>query len=164
MSSTGVTIALLPPEPAHEPPVAMRALLYPLWILRVTMKLPWGAPREITFSVDGVRGIPLPIREWPETIDQAIPTGCRVLDAVPLEEASATCVHFARKALGAPRGRLARVRVDRSEKVYKLYWIVGDSSAETLIDSRSGARVDLSRPEGTAADPPGRAQQGAEKA
>jgi len=119
-------------------------ILYPLWILRVEVRPRIGGTwREALFSVDGVRGIPLPIRSWPETTPQEIPLGCRILDAAPLEVVTETTLHFARKGLGFPGSFGALARLTESLQAYKIYWVVDEGDGEGLVDSRSGARVRL---------------------
>ena len=61
------TIDLLPTDPDHRPEGGARVLLYPLWVLEVALKPHFRAdPRTLWFSVDAMRGIPLPIRGEPE--------------------------------------------------------------------------------------------------
>jgi hypothetical protein len=141
------TVALIPPDPTHDPPrgAARRALLYPLWVLRVEIKpFPGTEVRTIHFSVDGVRNIPLPIRGVPETSEQAVPPGARLLQAVPEQTARDTTLHFARQGLGALPRLVARTRITEARTLYKLYWIVdGEAGTPELVDSRAGTRVPL---------------------
>ncbi len=142
------TISLIPPDPAHAPAGdSHRAILYPLWVLRLEIRLfPGGEPRVLHFSVDAVRSVPLPIKGIPEIVEQEIPENMRILEGVDLPQAQAVTRHFTKKGIGRPASFLSRIQFREAKKIYKLFWIVGDDAeGETLIDSRSGKRIPMPR-------------------
>jgi hypothetical protein len=137
------TIDLIPPDSAHTPGGEdTRALLYPLWVIELTIRpYPRAAPRTIRFSVDGVRGVPLPIKAAPETVTQEVPRDVRLLPAVPEAQAIETTRHFVKKGLGLLGGLVARVHVAEIRKVYKLFWVIEGRNGDALVDSRAGTVV-----------------------
>jgi hypothetical protein len=104
---------------------------------------PGARSRSIWFSVDAVRGVPLPIKEAPATEEQPVPEGTRLLDGVDETVAVNTTIHFAKKGLGALSGWMARVKARDVYRVYKVFWIVDGVDGEILVDSRSGKEIPL---------------------
>lgn len=140
------TIDVIPPDPRHSPDRAttLRALLYPLWVITLEIRPYWrAAPRTLRFSVDGVRGVPLPITADPETRAEELPGGVRLIPAVPETHAIETTRHFVKKGLGVLGGLVARVRIVTTRKVYKLFWVQTREGGDVLVDSRSGTVVPM---------------------
>ncbi len=141
-------VDLIPADPTHQPFAEARGLLYPMYALRLRIRAhPRAEPRTLWFSVDGMRGIPLPIRGRPETTEQAVPAEHRLLAPIAAPVAVRTTRHFAKKGLGFAGGLLARIDVDETHLVYKLYWIDDRAEPGVLVDSRSGKRIPMADPD-----------------